>query len=139
MRHGTSSRFDSADPPAISFRKVWLLIVASQPYLDAQSDSIVVAIQSVLSGVRSPTPPVTLNENITQIITIVASIVAVCKDNLPPGSGTQGRELLRQLSEHANKLSEVQTLPEVTKESRQVMAKSSFAIANIMKSLGKMT
>lgn len=116
-----------------------MLIVASQPYLDAQSDSIVVAIQSVLSGVRSPTPPVTLNENITQIITIVASIVAVCKDNLPPGSGTQGREFLRQLSEHANKLSEVQTLPEVTKEARQVMAKSSFAIANIMKSLGKMT
>jgi hypothetical protein len=44
-----------------------------------------------------------------------------------------------QLSDHANKLSEVQALPEVTKESRQIMARSSFAIANIMKSLGKMT
>jgi len=99
----------------------------------------VVAIQSVLSGVRSPTPPPTLSENITQIITIVASIVAVCKDNLPPASAVQGKEFLRQLSEHANKLSEVQNLPDVTKESRQVMAKSSFAIANIMKSLGKMS
>ena len=117
----------------------FVLIRACQPYLEAQSDSIVIAIQSVLSGVRSPTPPATLNENITQIITIVASIVAVCKGNLPPGSAQQGKEFLRQLSDHANKLSEVQTLPEVTKEARQVMAKSSFAIANIMKSLGKMT
>jgi hypothetical protein len=42
---------------------------------------------------------------------------------------------LRELSEHADKLIEMQALPEVTKESRQVMAKSSFAIANAMKAL----
>ena len=41
-------------------------------------------------------------------------------------------------NEHANKLSEVQALPEVTKESRQIMAKSSFAIANAMKGLMKL-
>jgi hypothetical protein len=45
---------------------------------------------------------------------------------------------LRELDDHANKLSEVQALPEVTKESRQTMAKSSFAIANAMKGLMKL-
>ena len=92
----------------------------------------------MLSGVRSPTPSPTLNENITQIITIVSSIVAVCNDNLPPASAAQGKEILRELGEHANKLSEVQALPEVTKESRHIMAKSSFAVANAMKGLMKL-
>ncbi|KAE9408640.1 hypothetical protein BT96DRAFT_913786 [Gymnopus androsaceus JB14] len=109
-----------------------------KPYLEAQTESIVYAIQSVLSGVRSPTPSPTLNENLTQIITIVSSIVAVCKDNFPPASAQQGNEILHELSDHANKLSEMQALPEVTKESRQVMAKSSFAIANAMKGLMKL-
>ncbi|KAF8070406.1 hypothetical protein FPV67DRAFT_1017824 [Lyophyllum atratum] len=109
-----------------------------KPYLEAQTESIVYAIQSVLSGVRSPTPSPTLNENLTQIITIVSSIVAVCNDNLPPASSRQGNEILRELSDHANKLSEVQALPEVTKESRQIMAKSSFAIANAMKGLTRL-
>ncbi|ESK93667.1 cell polarity protein [Moniliophthora roreri MCA 2997] len=109
-----------------------------KPYLEAQTESIVYAIQSVLSGVRSPTPSPTLNENLTQIITIVSSIVAVCKDNFPASTSQQGNEILRELSEHANKLSEVQALPEVTKESRQIMAKSSFAIANAMKGLMKL-
>lgn len=109
-----------------------------KPYLEAQTESIVYAIQSVLSGVRSPTPSPTLNENLTQIITIVSSIVAVCHDNLPPASAQQGNDILRELSDHANKLSEVQAMPEVTKESRQIMAKSSFAIANAMKGLMKL-
>ncbi|KIK09299.1 hypothetical protein K443DRAFT_83444 [Laccaria amethystina LaAM-08-1] len=109
-----------------------------KPYLEAQTESIVYAIQSVLSGVRSPTPSPTLNENLTQIITIVSSIVAVCNDNLPPASSQQGNEILRELGEHANKLSEVQALPDVTKETRQIMAKSSFAIANAMKGLMKL-
>ncbi|EMD33042.1 hypothetical protein CERSUDRAFT_126237 [Gelatoporia subvermispora B] len=109
-----------------------------KPYLEAQTESIVYAIQSVLSGVRSPTPSPTLNENLTQIITIVSSIVAVCKDNLPPNSAQQGEEILRELGDHANKLSEVQAQPEVTKESRQIMAKSSFAVANAMKALMKL-
>ncbi|KAF5388773.1 hypothetical protein D9757_005617 [Collybiopsis confluens] len=109
-----------------------------KPYLEAQTESIVYAIQSVLSGVRSPTPSPTLDENVTQIITIVSSIVAVCKDNFPPTSALQGDEVLRELSDHANRLSEMQALPEVTKESRQVMAKSSFAVANAMKGLMKL-
>jgi protein SPA2 len=109
-----------------------------KPYLEAQTESIVYAIQSVLSGVRSQTTLPTLNENVTQIITIVSSIVAVCKDNLPPASAAVGNDILRELSDHANKLSEAQSLPELTKDSRQLMAKSSFAIANAMKGLMKL-
>ncbi|KZS88925.1 hypothetical protein SISNIDRAFT_552392 [Sistotremastrum niveocremeum HHB9708] len=109
-----------------------------RPYLEAQSESMVYAIQSVLSAVRSPNASPNLNEHLTQIITIVSSIVAVCKDSLPPGSVQQGNQILRDLSDHCNKLSEVQALPEVTKEARQTMAKSSFAVANAMKGLMKL-
>jgi hypothetical protein len=85
--------------------------------------------------VRSPIPSPTLNENIAQIITIVSSIVAVCKDSLPLASEAKGHEILQQLSDHANKLSEVQNIRDMTKETRQFMAKSSFAVANAMKEL----
>jgi len=108
-----------------------------KPYLEAQTESIVYAIQAVLSGVRSPVPPPSLNENLTQIITIVSSIVAVCKDNIPPSSAEAGDAILRELGDHANRLSEVQSA-EVSKETRQVMAKSSFAVANAMKGLMKL-
>jgi hypothetical protein len=124
---------DDSAPPDTS-EDAWTEL---KPYLEAQTEAIVYAIQNVLSGVRNPTPPPTLMENLTQIITIVSSIVAVCNDNLPPASSQQGSEILRELSEHANKLSEVQAL-EVTKETRQIMAKSSFAIANAMKGLMKL-
>ena len=79
-----------------------------------------------------------MGENVAQIITIVSSIIAVCKDSLPPTAVEQGTEILREMGEHANKLSEVQSTREVTKETRQIMAKSSFAIANAMKSLMKL-
>lgn len=62
----------------------------------------------------------------------------MCNDNIPVAFSKQGNDILRELSDHANKLSEVQALPDVTKESRQIMAKSSFAIANSMKSLTKL-
>jgi hypothetical protein len=99
-----------------------------QPYLEAQ---MVYAIQSILSGVCAPTPTPSPNENLIQIITTVSSIVAVCNDNLPPASAQQGNEILRELVEYANKLSEVQAMPEVTKE-------SSVAVVNTMKGLMKL-
>ena len=99
---------------------------------------MVAAIQSVLSAVRSTKQSPNLNENLTQIITIVSSVVAVCNDNLPPASERQGNILLEELSDHCNRLSEVQSLPNLDKEARQIMAKSSFAIANAMKDLVKL-
>jgi hypothetical protein len=134
-RHITSTGVTSNGSAADGPEDAWTEL---KPYLEAQTESIVYAIQAVLSGVRSPNPLPNLKENITQIITIVSSIVAVCNDNLPPRSAQAGADILRGLSEHANKLSEVQAQSEVTKESRQVMAKSSFAIANAMKGLMKL-
>ncbi|KIK80426.1 hypothetical protein PAXRUDRAFT_833539 [Paxillus rubicundulus Ve08.2h10] len=128
---GSGGISDDSAPPEDAWSEL-------KTYLEAQTESIVYAIQSVLSGVRSPIPAPTLNENLTQIITIVSSIVAVCSDNLPPVSAQQGADILAQLSEHARKLQDVQALPEVTKESRQIMAKSSFAVANAMKGLMKL-
>lgn len=109
-----------------------------KPYLEAQTDSVVFAIQAVLSGVRSATVPADLSENVTQIITIVTSVVAVSKDNLPPASASRGSEILQELTENANRLSEAQSSRELTKEDRQAMAKSSYAIANNMKELMKL-
>jgi hypothetical protein len=73
-----------------------------------------------------------LNENLTQIIANVSSIVAACQDKLPASRAQQGGDILRELSEHANKLGEV------AKESRQVMLKSGFAIVSAMEALQKL-
>jgi hypothetical protein len=85
--------------------------------------------------VKSSTPSPTLNENLTQIIEIVSSIVAVCYDGIPASQSQQGYDILGELSEHANKFMEMRALDEVTNESRQVMTDSSFTIANAMKML----
>lgn len=76
-----------------------------------------------------------LNENLTQIITIVSSIVAVCKDSLPAAAGKAGEELIQQLSDNCNKLSELQSQGDSSKQTRQAMASSSFAVAKAMKEL----
>ncbi|KAG8904620.1 component of the polarisome [Tulasnella sp. 403] len=107
-----------------------------KPYLDAQSESIVLPIRNLLSSIRAGGAAPELNENLTQIITIVSSIVAVCKDSLPPNSAGIGQEILQQLGENCNKLSELQSQDgEITKPTRQAMASASFAIAKAMKEL----
>jgi hypothetical protein len=116
------------------------LIRPWQPYLEAQTEAVVFAIQTVLSGVRSAsTPSSALSENVTRIITIVSSIVAVCKDSFPAGSGARGEQLLTDLSDQANRLSEaIERGGELSKEDRQAVARSSFAVANAMKELVKL-
>ncbi|ETW82405.1 hypothetical protein HETIRDRAFT_108707 [Heterobasidion irregulare TC 32-1] len=49
-------------------------------------------------------------QTVSSIIKIVSSIVAVCHNNLPPASVQQGNDILRELSNHMNKLSEVQAM-----------------------------
>lgn len=109
-----------------------------QPYLETQSEQLVQAIQGVLAAVRNPNPSPELTEKITQIITIVSSIVAVSLDALPSASFDRGNTILDTLSDHCNKLSEVQAQGAVTKDSRQVMAQSSYAIASAVKELMKL-
>lgn len=106
-----------------------------QPYLDAQAQSIVLPIRTLLSAIRAGAGAPELNENLTQIITIVSSIVAVCKDSLPAASARIGEDVIQQLSDNCNKLSELQSQGEITKQTRQAMATSSFAVAKAMKEL----
>lgn len=79
-----------------------------------------------------------LNDNVTQVITIVSSIVAVCRDSIPMSLRERGEGILATLTDHCDRLSEVQSDRNVTKESRQVMAQSSFAIASVVKDLMKL-
>lgn len=79
-----------------------------------------------------------LEENLTQIITIVSSIVAVCKDSFPPNQTQRGGEILRDLSDNCNKLSEMQSFTEITKTTRTAMATASFGVAKAMKELMKL-
>ncbi|KIM23027.1 hypothetical protein M408DRAFT_11773 [Serendipita vermifera MAFF 305830] len=109
-----------------------------KPYLDAQSEQLVTAIQGVLTAVRNPSPTMELNENVTQVITIVSSIVAVCRDSLPSSGKERGENILAILTDHCDRLSEVQSERSITKDSRQVMAQSSFAIASVVKDLMKL-
>lgn len=91
-----------------------------------------------MTAVRSPNPSPELSESLDQIIAIVSSIVAVSRDSLPPSAQDRGPAILKTLSEHCDKLSEVQAQRATTKESRQVMAQSSFAIASAVKELMKL-
>jgi hypothetical protein len=94
----------------------------------------------VLASVRATNPTPSLDEHLTQIITIVSSIVAVCNDSVP----FEGRSILHELGENCDRLSEVQAsmggngnaVP--NKEMRQTVAKSSFTVANAVKSLMKL-
>lgn len=79
-----------------------------------------------------------LEENLTQIITIASSIIAVCKDSFPPRSTQKGADLLRELSDNCNKLSEMQSGTEITKATRTAMATASFGVAKAMKELMKL-
>ena len=91
-----------------------------------------------MTGVRSPAPSPELSENLDQIVAIVSSIVAVSRDALPPASQDRGAAILRTLTDHCDKLSEVQAQRMVTKEARGTMAQSSFAIASAVKELMKL-
>jgi len=53
-------------------------------------------------------------------------------------SQERGEAILATLSDHCDRLSEVQSERSVTKESRQVMAQSSYAIAGVVKDLMKL-
>ncbi len=85
-------------------------------YLEAQSDQLVHSIQATLSLVRmTPTPP-SLDEHLAQIVTIVASIVAVFKDSIPPNASSATAKtvapLITELSEQVDRLSELQGMEE---------------------------
>ncbi|GAA6020775.1 hypothetical protein JCM11491_003528 [Sporobolomyces phaffii] len=128
-------------------------------YIENQTEAIVHSIQSLLSAIRSGSQGEQLNENLTQIITIVSSIVAISKDALPTPSSRdhdhgqeddddaarararEGEAILADLTDHCDKLSEMQSSETggpgqaFTKQTKQAMATASFGVAKSLKQL----
>ncbi|EGG11533.1 uncharacterized protein MELLADRAFT_115294 [Melampsora larici-populina 98AG31] len=107
-------------------------------YLETQTESIVAYIQTLLSAIRGggAQGSQALTENLTQIITIVSSIVAMTTDSLPPKPETD--RILNELSNNCNRLSEMQEISGstiFTKQTKQAMAAASFGVAKALKEL----
>lgn len=108
-----------------------------QNYLESQTESIVAYIQSLLSSIRTGAqggPP--LSDTLTQIITIVSSIVAFTDDSIP--QRPESDKILRELTDNCNRLSEMQGLASSSnfdKQSKQAMAAASFGVAKALKEL----
>ena len=110
-----------------------------QTYLETQTEAIVHSIQSLLSAIRGGAQSDQLNENLTQIITIVSSIVAISKDALLPATREEGDQILADLTDNCNRLSEMQELVSggqvFNKATKQAMASASFGVAKSLKGL----
>lgn len=98
------------------------------------------SIQSLLSAIRSGAQGEQLNENLTQIITIVSSIVAISRDALTPPVRDEGDQILRDLTDNCDKLSELQQAGAAvfTKQVKQSLAASSFSIAKGLRELNRL-
>ncbi|GAA6047170.1 hypothetical protein JCM3770_006933 [Rhodotorula araucariae] len=109
-------------------------------YIESQTEAIVHSIQSLLSAIRSGAQTAELSDNLTQIITIVSSIVAISQEALPAHARDEGDAILQDLTTHCDKLSEMQSADHAvagafTKQTKQAMAAASFGVAKSLKQL----
>jgi hypothetical protein len=125
-------------------------------YIEVQTEAIVHCIQALLSSIREGAQGNQLHENLTQITTIVSSIVAISKDNIPraaaaaaklasPGgdyaaraamASADGERILHELSEHCEKLIEMQSIGgQFDKTTKSNMASASYGVAKGLKAL----
>jgi len=118
-----------------------------QAYIENQTEAIVHSIQSLLSAIRSGAQASELQENLTQIITIVSSIVAISQEALPrtltAAEEQQGSAILQDLTRHCDQLSEMQSADHAApgafnKQTKQAMAAASFGVAKSLKSLASL-
>ena len=104
-------------------------------YIEVQTEAIVHSIQALLSAIREGAQGVQLNENLTQITTIVSSIVAISKGNLPAKSRSEGERILDELTDNCERLSEMQSHPTFDKNTKSAMASASYGVAKGLKAL----
>ncbi|PWY99934.1 hypothetical protein BCV70DRAFT_231640 [Testicularia cyperi] len=104
-------------------------------YIEVQTEAIVHSIQALLSAIREGAQGVQLSENLTQITTIVSSIVAISKGNLPAKSKAEGERILDELTDNCDKLSEMQGHPSFDKSTKSAMASASYGVAKGLKAL----
>ncbi|KAK4058010.1 component of the polarisome [Microbotryomycetes sp. JL221] len=115
-------------------------------YIENQTEAIVHSIQSLLSSMRNGASGQQLNENLTEIITIVSSIVAISKDALNSNETNQkeGELILKDLIENCDKLSEMQSETSkqpgqtFSKQIKQAMAGASFGLAKGLRELNRL-
>ena len=88
-----------------------------------------------------------LQENLSQIITIVSSIVQILQDNLPTDLQEESKSTIQELSANCDKLVELQNSAEGTgpagtqtfsKQTKQAMATASFGVAKSLKSINSL-
>jgi hypothetical protein len=112
-------------------------------YIEVQTEAIVHSIQALLSSIREGAQGNQLNENLTQITTIVSSIIAISKDNIPkatahsssPTADLDGEKILQELSENCEKLIEMQMVGKFDKLTKSNMASASYGVAKGLKAL----
>ncbi|CDS01570.1 hypothetical protein [Sporisorium scitamineum] len=104
-------------------------------YIEVQTEAIVHSIQALLSAIREGAQGVQLSENLTQITTIVSSIVAISKGNLPAKSKAEGERILDELTDNCEKLSEMQSHETFDKSTKSTMASASYGVAKGLKAL----
>lgn len=108
-------------------------------YIEVQTEAIVHSIQALLSSIREGAEGKQLNENLTQITTIVSSIIAISKDNIPKSSsvaqGVDGEKILSDLSDNCEKLIDMQMVGTFDKLTKSNMASASYGVAKGLKAL----
>ncbi|KAK4054926.1 component of the polarisome [Microbotryomycetes sp. JL201] len=113
-------------------------------YIENQTEAIVHSIQSLLSSMRNGASGEQLNENLTEIITIVSSIVAISRDALQGSAREEGDGILRDLIDNCDKLSEMQSETSkapgqaFSKQTKQAMAGASFGLAKGLRELNRL-
>ncbi|RXK37163.1 hypothetical protein M231_05532 [Tremella mesenterica] len=112
-----------------------------KPYLNTQSSLLVNSIQNLLAAIRTGSATPALNEHLSEVIAIASSIVAVSTNSLPNSLRQEGDQLLSELVNNTNKLSEAQETAKrgiFEKEIRQGIASASFGVAKALKALMKL-
>ncbi len=107
----------------------------SQGYIETQTKEIVNSISALLSAIREGAQGVQLREHLTQIVTIVSSIVAITNDNIPSAARKEGDRILQALTENCDKLGEMQNYTNFDKTTKTTMASASYGVAKGLKAL----
>jgi methionyl-tRNA synthetase len=114
-----------------------------QNYLENQTEAIVHSITALLAAIRGGAQPIKLQENLSQIITIVSSIVQILRDNLPSHLQDESESTIQELSTNCQKLIDLQNSTEgasqtFSKQTKQAMATASFGVAKSLKGINSL-
>ncbi|CAG8615166.1 4062_t:CDS:2, partial [Cetraspora pellucida] len=114
-------------------------------FLERQTESIVQAIQTLLTAIRNGSFGKELTDNINTITTIVLNVIAVCRDSFRSNNVPQsvrGDVILKELEDSIDKLDEMRESITNNREdflnnraSKQRLASASFEIAKFTKEL----